>query len=110
MGCLLGGMAGLLFAAMPVTAFLPWLLGLAAMVFVCSHVQSGTRGVGYIGGQAAVVFIMTIVQGAGPPTSILPGLGRLFGIIGGMAILLIVSLPLREPQPPSRLPSGRAHP
>ena len=32
------------------------------------------------------------IQGAAPPTSILPGVDRFVGITGGLAILLIVSL------------------
>ena len=48
--------------------------------------------VGYIGTQAIFVLIMTMVQGWSPPTSILPGVDRLVGILGGLAILMTVSL------------------
>ena len=56
------------------------------------HVQIGKHGVGYVGTQAAFVFIVTLIQGAAPPDSILPGVDRFIGITGGLAILLIVSL------------------
>jgi hypothetical protein len=55
-------------------------------------VQGSRRGVGYVGTQGAMVFISTLVQGSGPPTSILPGIDRFAGIGGGLLILLMVSL------------------
>ncbi|MEJ0015253.1 MAG: FUSC family protein [Acetobacteraceae bacterium] len=94
LGCLVGGAAALVLLALPLTEFLPWLLALTAGVFVCTQIQSGLHGIGYVGTQAAVVYIMTLVQGTGPPTSILPGIERLAGITGGLAVLLLVSLVL----------------
>jgi len=38
------------------------------------------------------VFVITMIQGAAPPTSIMPGIDRFAGITGGLGILLIVSL------------------
>ena len=61
-------------------------------VWVGMHVQIGKHGVGYVGTQAAFVFIITMIQGATPPTSIMPGIDRFAGITGGLGILLIVSL------------------
>ncbi len=58
------------------------------------HVQTSQRGVGYVGTQAALVFIVTLVQSAGPPSSIMPGVDRFAGITCGLAILLIVSVAL----------------
>ena len=46
----------------------------------------------YIGTQATVVFMMTLIQGSGPPSSIMPGIDRFVGITGGLAALLAVSL------------------
>ena len=40
------------------------------------------------------VFIVTLIQGEGPPTSIMPGVDRFAGIVGGLAILMVVSLVL----------------
>jgi len=47
---------------------------------------------------------MSLVQGQGPPESISPGLERLVGVIGGVSILVVVSLvlslvPLSPPAP-----------
>ena len=100
-GCFLGGVAGFLLLALPLAQFLPWLIALAAGVWTGTHVQASTRGVGYIGSQATVVYIVTLVQGWGPPSSILPGIDRFVGILCGVIILLLVSLlwwPLVETQ------------
>lgn len=103
-GCLAGGAVGLLLLALPLTDFALWLFALMVGVFVGAQVQASTRGASYAGIQASVVYIMTLVQGAGPPTSILPGIERLVGITGGLAVLLVVSLvlwpaPAAQPAP-----------
>ncbi len=92
MGCFIGGIAGLLLLALSLTEFLPWLLALSAVLWVGAYIQTSTRGVGYIGTQAALVLIMTLVQGWGPPDSILPGIARFAGMIAALGILMIVSL------------------
>jgi uncharacterized membrane protein YccC len=104
LGCLLGGLAGLGCLALPVDSLLPWLAMLATGVWVSAHVQGSARGIGYVGTQAAVVFISTLVQGSGPPQSILPGIERFAGITGGLLILLAVSV-LSAPAtvPPERV-------
>jgi uncharacterized membrane protein YccC len=103
LGCLLGGIAGLACLALSVENFLPWLLMLTAGVWVGAHVQGSQRGIGYIGTQAAVVFIVTLVQDWGPPASIFPGVERLAGITGGLLILLVVSLLTAPSRAPDRL-------
>ena len=91
-GCLLGGLAALACLALDVTSFLWWLAMIAAGVWIGAHVQMGKHGVGYVGTQASFVFIVTLIQGPAPPTSIMPGVDRFAGIVGGLGILLIVSL------------------
>jgi uncharacterized membrane protein YccC len=91
-GCLFGGVAGLLCLAVSVESFLPWMLMLTVGIWVCAHVQASQRGIGYVGTQAAMVFISTLVQGNGPPLSILPGIERFAGIMGGLLILLVLLL------------------
>jgi uncharacterized membrane protein YccC len=100
LGCLFGGIAGLGCLALSVESFLPWLLMLTAGIWVAAHVQGSQRGIGYVGTQGAVVFISTLVQGPGPPDSIIPGIDRFAGITGGLLILLAVSVlsaPGRQP-------------
>jgi len=93
-GCLAGGLVALACLALSITAFLPWLAILSIAMWICMHVQTSRRGVGYVGTQAALVFIVTLVQGAGPPSSIMPGIDRFAGIICGLAILMLVSVAL----------------
>ena len=94
LGCLLGGIAALACLALDVTSFIWWLAMLAGAVWVGMHIQNGRHGVGYLGTQAAFVFIVTLVQGPAPPDSIMPGVDRFVGSAGGMAILLVISLML----------------
>jgi uncharacterized membrane protein YccC len=92
LGCFFGGTIALVCLAFSVTDFLPWLAILFGGIWICMYVQTSARGVSYVGTQAAIVFIMTLVQGYGPPDSILPGIDRFIGISGGLGILLVVSL------------------
>jgi uncharacterized membrane protein YccC len=95
-GCLVGGITALLLLTIPLADFLPWLVSLAAGTWLFAHIQSSSRGIGYLGTQAAVVFIMMLVQGDGPPASIMPALDRFAGITIGMTTLFVVCL-LLEP-------------
>ncbi len=108
LGCFLGGIAGLALLSLSFTEFVPWILALAAAIWVACHVQTSQRGVGYIGTQAAIVLIMTLVQGWGPPDSIWPGIERFAGMTGGLAILMFVSLliwPEEAPAGPEARPA-----
>ena len=95
-GCLVGGVAALLLLAIPLADFLPWLVSLAAGTWLFARIQSSSHGIGYVGTQAAVVFILMLVQGDGPPASIMPALDRFAGITIGMTTLFVVCL-LLEP-------------
>jgi uncharacterized membrane protein YccC len=97
LGCLAGGVAGLALVALPLTAFLPWLAALWAGMWLCGWLQGSPTGAGYVGTQAAVVFIITLVQGNGPPGSIMPGLDRFAGIMIGISMLLLVTTLVRAP-------------
>ena len=100
-GCFVGGAAALLCLWWPLTEFLPWLLILGAAVWLAAYVQASPRGVGYVGMQFGLVFIMTLVQGFGPPTSIWVGVDRLAGILGAVTLLLLVSVMLWEAESPA---------
>jgi uncharacterized membrane protein YccC len=91
-GCLLGGLVALACLALNVTSFPWWLAMIGMAVWIGAHVQAGKHGVGYVGTQAAFVFVITLIQGSKPPDSIMPGVDRFIGITGGLGILLIVSL------------------
>ena len=84
LGCLLGGIAALLCLALQVESFPWWLAMIGGSVWIGMHIQTGRHGVGYVGTQAAFVFIVTLIQGPAPPTSIMPGIDRFVGISGGL--------------------------
>ncbi|MBN9513845.1 MAG: FUSC family protein [Alphaproteobacteria bacterium] len=92
MGCLFGGVVALACLALQVEAFIWWLAMIAAVVWVGMHIQVGRHGVGYVGTQFAFVFVITMIQGASPPSSLMPGIDRFAGITGGLGILMLVSL------------------
>jgi hypothetical protein len=48
-------------------------------------------------------YVTSMVQGQGPPQSIAPGLDRMVGIMGGLSILLVVTLALSLLLPPPPL-------
>jgi uncharacterized membrane protein YccC len=105
LGCFFGGLAGLAVLALSLGEFLPWLVALAAGVWIGTHVQASERGVSYAGIQGTVAFIITLVQGEAPPQSIMPGIDRFIGIMCGITVLLMISLLLW----PSREASGDRH-
>ena len=96
-GCLIGGVIGLVALSLSFESFMPWLLALCAGVWIGAHVQSSTRGIGYVGTQGTVVFMMTLVQDFGPPDSILAGVERFAGITGGLLIVLVVAVLTASP-------------
>ena len=91
-GCLLGALVGLACLAVVGTDFLLWLMLLVVGIWLCSQVQTGTTGVSYVGTQAMFAFLMSMVQGQGPPLSISPGFERLVGVMGGLSILFVITL------------------
>jgi uncharacterized membrane protein YccC len=107
-GCFFGGLAALACLGVPLTEFLSFMLVLSAGVYVGTYLQGSERGVGYVGTQAAFVFIITLVQGFGPPTNVWPGVDRFGGMLGGLSILFVVSLLLwPEPEPRAAESTGR---
>lgn len=91
-GCLIGGVLALAVLGLDLTSFVWWLVLVAAGVWVGAYLQGGRHGVGYLGTQSAFVYVITLIQGPTPPTSIMPGIDRFAGIAGGLGILLLVSL------------------
>lgn len=97
-GCAMGGIVGTAFLLLPLSQLLlPWLLMLMAGSWLCMQLQSGRRGISGVGIQAAVALILTLVQGAGPAASLLPALERIAGMMGAIALLLLINLLLGPP-------------
>jgi uncharacterized membrane protein YccC len=93
-GCLLGALAGIACLAFVGSDFLLWLALIPPGIWLCSQIQTGTTGVSYIGTQAMFAYLMSMVQGQGPPDTISPGFERLIGVMAGLSILFIVTLVL----------------
>jgi len=103
-GCLLGALAGLACLAFVGSDFLLWIVLIPPGIWLCSQIQTGRTGISYIGTQAMFAYLMSMVQGQGPPTSIAPGFDRLVGVMGGLSVLFVVTLimsliPLSQPSP-----------
>jgi uncharacterized membrane protein YccC len=108
-GCLLGALVGLACLAFIGDDFLLWIALIPPGIWLCSQIQTGTGGVSYIGTQAMFSYLMSMLQGQGPPETIAPGFNRLVGVMGGLSILFVVTLTLSliplSPQP-SVTPAG----
>ncbi len=91
-GCLIGALVGLGVLAFIGSDFLLWLALIPPGIWLCSQIQTGSTGISYIGMQAMFSYLMSMVQGQGPPDSIGPGFERLVGVMGGLSILLVVTL------------------
>ena len=98
LGCLAGGLSALALLGLSFSLVLPWLIALAGGVWLFAYMQHGTHDATYVGTQAGVVFIITLVQGPGPPDSILPGIERFVGVSLGLLILLLVIFLIGSPQ------------
>ena len=93
-GCALGALLGLFCLYWVGTDFFLWLLLLTAGVWLSSQIQSGSTGIGYVGTQAGLAFLLSMIQGQGPPLSPTPGLDRFAGIMAGLSVLLLVTMAL----------------
>lgn len=101
-GCLIGTLVGIACLAVIGSDFLLWIVLVPSGIWLCSQIQTGTTGVSYIGTQAMFAYLISMVQGQGPPDSISPGFERLVGVMSGLSILFVVTLtlsllPLSEP-------------
>src|SRR6266446_2973918 len=101
-GCLIGALMGLACLAFIGSDFVLWIVLIPPGIWLCSQIQTGTTGISYIGTQAMFAYLMSMVQGQGPPDSISPGFERLVGVMGGLSILFVITLilsliPLPQP-------------
>jgi uncharacterized membrane protein YccC len=105
-GCLLGALAGLACLAFVGSDFLLWIVLIPPGIWLCSQIQTGTTGLSYIGTQAMFAYLMSMVQGLGPPDTISPGFERLIGVMGGLSVLFVVTLILALIPLSSRMPAS----
>jgi len=97
LGCFIGGVLALALLGLGFGSILPWLITLAAGVWLFAYVQHGSHDATYVGTQAGVVFITTLVQGSGPPESILPGIDRFAGMSLGLSMLFVTMFLIGPP-------------
>jgi uncharacterized membrane protein YccC len=91
-GCALGAALGLFCLYLVGSNFLVWLLLVMAGTWLSSQIQSGSTGIGYVGTQAGLAFLLSMIQGQGPPLSPTPGLDRFAGIMAGLSVLLVITM------------------
>lgn len=92
LGCVIGGGLAMLLLGILPDLLAAWVAALFGGIWLFAYVQGSTRGVGYVGMQAALAFILMMIQGDGPPDSLVPALNRFAGIVFGLLTLVIVSL------------------
>jgi uncharacterized membrane protein YccC len=91
MGCILGGCLGLLVIIIDAANFWWWAFALTAGVFLAGRLHLSPHPHAYVGTQAGLAFLVTLINGSGPPDSIEAPINRLTGIVIGVAIMTIVS-------------------
>lgn len=98
LGCLLGSCTAIACLSVFSNDLPAAVLTLCAGIWVGNHIQSGREGIGYLGTQFVLGFLVTFVQGPAPVARILPGLERLAGVLIGSAMLclLILVWPLQD--------------
>jgi uncharacterized membrane protein YccC len=92
LGCAFGALLGLFCLYWVGSDFVVWLLMLIAGVWLSSQIQSGASGIGYVGTQACIAFLLSMIQGQGAPLSPIPGIDRFAGIMAGLSVLLVITL------------------
>lgn len=89
LGCVIGGATGLAVIGIDATNQVWWTVSLFLLVFLFARVHLGKTANTYVGTQSAVALLVTMVD-SGPPDSIEAPLGRLVGIMLGVALMTAV--------------------
>jgi uncharacterized membrane protein YccC len=95
-GCFLGGLYGLLAMHFVGDALVPWLFALFAGLFFFAEIFHGQGDAAYVGIQANIAIVVTMILGQAPTLDITPGFERLVGVFGGVTAVAIC-LPLISP-------------
>jgi uncharacterized membrane protein YccC len=100
LGCLLGGGVGMLLLTLPLARFFPaWLLVVMVVAAMGAELETGPHRIAVVGTQAVIAFILTFIQGWGPPVSLLPAIDRVAGMLGALIIMFVMGLLLGPPEP-----------
>ncbi|HEX2525731.1 MAG TPA: FUSC family protein [Geminicoccus sp.] len=96
MGCAIGGGIGLAVTILvDPQGLVLWSILLFGGIFLLAHVHHGDPGTAYIGTQGGLAYLMALVTGPGPATTILPVLDRLSGMLIGVLVLITTVTLLR---------------
>lgn len=95
LGCFIGGIAGLMGCIYAGDSLFLWITVFMAGTMVFSHLHLGRSRWAYVGTQGGVAFIMTLVTGFGPPSTLLPVGERLAGVLIGIAVIIMVAVVVR---------------
>lgn len=107
LGCLLGGVYGLVAITLSDGSLVLWLGMLGIGIFLFSVLHQGGGPSAYVGTQGGLGVIVSLVVGAAPPASIIPAAERLTGVALGVATLVLVSvLVTRALRPRADLPNA----
>jgi len=112
MGCVLGAMLGLVGMLVLKDSFLPWLAFLAFGLFLFTQICYGGSAIAYTGVQATIAFLLILVQEPIPHLDIDAGFARMWGIAGGIALVMAVGVmtwPVRRRIHERVTAHGRAH-
>jgi uncharacterized membrane protein YccC len=96
-GCILGGVLGLVVIGIDAVDFVWWLLALFGGIALCARLHLSPHPQAYVGTQMGVAFLTVVA--VGPPESIEPPLNRLLGIVVGVSIMMVVSWALSAARP-----------
>jgi uncharacterized membrane protein YccC len=97
-GCIVGGLAGLLVIAVDATSVFWWAAMLFAGIFSFARTHLGNSAGAYVGTQSAIAYLITLVS-PGPPQTMAPPVDRLVGIIIGVSIISVLVWAFSAPKP-----------
>jgi uncharacterized membrane protein YccC len=92
LGCCLGGAYGLVCVHLVGESVVLWVGLLFFGLYISSHILQRRGDASYMGHQAGVAVILSMVEGLGPSTSILPAIDRIIGIFGGIVLVTVFQL------------------
>jgi len=97
LGCLVGGLPGLLVVFWATDSLVLWSLLLIGGLTCLSRLHlAKSHPWSYVGTQGGVAFILALVTGNQPPDSILPVVNRVAGMISGVLILNVICFLVRR--------------
>jgi uncharacterized membrane protein YccC len=99
LGCVAGGILGLLFVSLGVNSFLWWSVALIFGLALFAGLHLSDSPWAYVGTQGGIAYIMSLVTGNGPPNSLAPAANRLGGMMFGVLVTFSVLLALHLCRP-----------